>query len=1050
MKITELSVDRSTTTFVLLVIFLITGVYSWVALPRESAPEVIVPFINVTTTYEGVAPSDMESLVTIPIERKLTGLSDVKQIKSISAEGVSSITIEFVSDTDIDDALQKVRDKVDLAKQDIPDIADDPIISEINISEFPIMMISLAGDIGLAALNEIAEDLEDRIEAVKGVLNVDIIGGVEREIQIIADPERIAEYGIPLSELLAITRQENVNTPGGSLDLGEAKFNMRTPGEFRTPEDITGLVVKQGEYGSVYLRDLAEVRDGFKELTSRSRVNGRPSITIAVSKRTGENIIEVADSVNAILNQFRDELPPGVTVGVTQDQSKDIRSMVRELENNILSGLLLVLIVIFIFLGLVNAFLVALAIPVSMFITLTVIYASGVTLNFVVLFSLIMALGMLVDNGIVIVENIYRHYQHGEDRFTAAKKGAAEVSWPITTSTLTTVMAFLPMFFWPGVWGDFMVYLPMTVCTALGASLFVGLVVNPALASVFMRGKRHEIVDGKAKRHRILELYGGLLRLALRWRSVTVTCAVMVLVVIAGVYFPRMDMEFVPATEPRQAIIDIDAPEGTNLAAADELVRQVETAIEPHRGGIDFVISSVGSQSDPSMGAMGGSGGASSHKSRVTLVFPELQDAPVLPSVIISEIRMALKDISGADIRVEKQEHGPPTNPPVNVEISGDDYDTLTALADQIVQRIESVPALLDLRDDFSKGKPEVRVVVDRQQAWRNGLSTQFVGEVVKAAINGTKAGDFREGEDEYDVVVRFPDKFRQDLANVHNMNVINAFGYPIPFAAVATIEQGAGLGVIRRIDRKRTVTVSAEVDKTIRTPQSALEEVESRLKDFAMPPGYSIAYTGENEDTDETMAFLEKAFVVAILLIALVLITQFNSIIQPFIILMSVVLSLAGVFLGLLLLDMTFVVIMTGIGCISLAGVVVNNAIVLIDFINKLREEGRSTHDAIVEACTIRFRPVLLTAVTTILGLIPMASGVSFDFFEFRWIIGGDSSQWWGPMAVAVIFGLAFATLLTLIVVPTLYSLLDSMWRNAVRILARKPAPEPIEIPAK
>jgi CzcA family heavy metal efflux pump len=1045
-RITNLAVDRSTTIIVLLIIISIAGVYSYAVLPRESNPEVIVPYINVTVTYEGVTPSDMESLVTIPIERKLTGLSDVKEITSTSVEGVSAIVIEFQPDTVIEDALQKVRDKVDLAKQDLPDDADDPTINELNLSEIPIMLMSLTGNVGLPVLNEIAEELEDRIEAIPGVLDVQVIGGVEREIQIEVDPDRVAEYGISLVDLVEVTRLENVNTPGGSMDLGEAKYLMRTPGEIRSPEELANLVVKVGPEGTVYLRDIATIKDGFKDLSSLSRVDNRPAVTLAISKRSGENIIRIADQVNALYEQLQDELPQGIDIAVTWDESVFVREMVNELENSILSGLILVLAVIFLFLGFTNALFVALAIPLSMLITFFVLYMSGVTLNMVVLFSLTLALGMLVDNGIVVVENIYRHMQTGLDRVSAAKRGVDEVAWPIIGSTLTTVAAFAPMFFWPGIWGEFMVYLPMTVTLALMSSLFVGLIVNPSLAGRFMRARVKAKRDGRVERHPILHTYGAILRQAIRWRAVTVTLSVTILAVITVEFMTYAEVEFTPTIEPPQADIDIKCPEGTNLATSDSYVRLVEEVLEPYRDNLEHVIANIGSQGVSLYGEMRAN---TTHLSRVTLDFPKLEDCTVMPSVIVERVRADLADVTGAEVRIEKMSMGPPTGPPINIEISGDDFDTLAQLAKDVRAHIKDVPGLVDLRDDYNKGKPEVRVIVDRQQAWKTGLNTSFIGMTVQTAVDGRKAGEYREGDEEYDVVVRFPQAFREDLSNIESMNLINLSGKPIPLSVVAHVEQGAGLGSITRIDRRRTVTVSADIEAGM-LGREVLKDVQEAMADFSMPAGYTPDYTGENEDMEETEAFLSRAFVAGVLLIILVLVAQFNSILQPLIIVSAVVLSLAGVFLGLFIFDMPFGILMTGIGVISLAGVVVNNAIVLIDFINQLRDRGMAMEEAVVEAGITRFRPVMLTAITTILGLVPMAIGISFNFRELRWTVGGESSQFWGSMAVAVIFGLAFATVLTLVVVPTLYTFTAHL-AEVLPVTSNQEEPaRPVEAPAK
>ncbi len=1024
MIIPNTAINRRSTVLVFVAMFSITGIYSYLVLPRESNPEVVIPVVNVVTTYEGVAPEDIESLITQPIERKLTGLAGVKKITSESMEGASSVTIEFEADRDIDDALQKVRDKVDQAKPDIPREAEEPSVFEINISQLPIIYVALTGDIGLPALNEIAEDLEDKIEGIPGVLGVDIVGGTEREIPIEVDPNRVAQYGVSLADLAMLAQIENVNVPAGAMELGEAKYLMRTPGEIKNADDLNYLVVKRGETGSVLLQDIARAKDDFKDIASYSRLNGKPSITLTISKRSGKNVIEVSDAIHRAVEETNARLPMGVKAEITYDESNDIRDMVHELEDGILSGLILVLVVLFAFLGFANAFFVALAIPFSLFITFTYFMMTGVTLNMVVLFSLILVLGMLVDDGVVVVENMFRHMQIGYPREQAARDGAGEVAYAVIGSTITKVAAFVPMFFWPGVWGKFMVFLPLTVTVALAASLFVALVVNPVLASMFMRVSPKQVKKHASQHHYILQAYGAVVRFALRWRVATLVLAFTALVVIAAIYGAGAEVQFTPEVEPPMAFIDIEAPEGTNLDTSDGFVRQVEKMIEPYAQNIQFVIANVGSSG---ANMFGGFSGASSHLSRVTMDFPPLQETDVLPSTIVKSVRAHLGEVVGADVRSQKLDMGPPTKPPVNVEISGDDYATLAKLAENVRERIKNVPGLLNLRDDYNKGKPEVRVRVDRQEALRTGLNTTIIGNTVKAAVNGQRAGKYREGDEEYDVVVRFPRTFREDLTNLENMSLINLAGLSVPFSSVAKVELGAGYGTIRHIDRKRTVTVSAEVTEGHQGPE-VLKSVQEVLKDFSLPASYTIQYTGENEDTQETQDFMVRAFGVAMLLTALALVGQFNSVTQSVIIMTSVVLSLGGVFLGLLIFDMPFGILMTGIACISLAGVAVNNAIVLLDFTNVLKTRGYSTNDALVEAGCIRFRPVMLTTMTTTLGLIPMAIGISFDFRKLEWVKGGMSSSWWGPMAIAIIAGLLFTTVLTLVVVPTLYSLNDEI----------------------
>ena len=1018
------AITNRSTVFALMLIIVVAGLYSYLTLPRESNPDITIPNVLVVTSYEGVAPEDVESLVTIPIERELKGLKDVEEVRSVSAEGASMITIEFTPDVDIDDAIQKVRDKVDQAKGDLPsDLENDPLIQEINLAEFPVLMIAISGDIGERVLKEVAERLEDRIEEIPGVLEVNLTGTREREIRVEFDPDRIAAYHLSFSEILATVQRENVNIPGGSIDLGRSKYLLRVPGEFTDPTIIDRLVLVTRNGRPIYLKDVATVRDTYEDHQSYARLNGRQSVTLAVKKRTGENIIKVSDRVFALLDQARPLLPAGVELAVTLNESNDIRRMVKELENNILSGLVLVVAVLFLLLGTRNALFVALAIPFSMLVSFTVLQALGVTLNMVVLFSLILALGMLVDNAIVIVESAYRHVEEGKTRLEAARTAAAEVGWPIISSTLTTLCAFGPLMFWPGMLGEFMQYLPLTLIVVLSASLFVALVLNPVICATFMKVARRK-TDPAVRPSFLLRGYQAFLETSLRFRGTVVLVAVLMMAGLIGLYgrFGH-GVEFFPETEPNRAIVDIEAPQGTNLNTTDALVRTVEEVVAAETD-VKYVIAEVGIAEE-------GSSGVESRRSKVSLEFVERQERSTSSTLVINRIRQALSGLSGAEVQVEKEKMGPPTGAPVEVEIRGEDVDRLRSLVERVRALIQDVPGLVDLKDDLSRANPEIRVVVDREKATLLGLSTAEVSNTVKTAIAGYKVGTYRVGEEEYDIVARLPEAHRRHLSDIEGLLVPTRSGDAIPLSSVAHLELGTGFGSIRHLDQKRLVRVTANTSG--RNANQVLAEVRGRLSALELPAGYSIAFAGEQKDQAEAAAFLSKAFVAAIALIALILLTQFNSVAQSGIVLTSVILSLTGVFGGLLVTGMPFGIIMTGIGVISLAGVVVNNAIVLIDYINRLRRQGMDLHPALVRAGVVRFRPVMLTAVTTILGMLPMAVGTSFDFYTMRVQTGGESAQWWSPLAVAVIFGLAVATLLTLVVVPVLYSLAHTLSMRAV-----------------
>ncbi len=1020
MLISNAAIRQRSTVFALMLIIVIVGTYSYVTLPRESNPDITIPIVLVQTTYEGVASSDIESLITNPIERKLRGLKDVEEIRSVSAEGSSMITIEFVPDVDIDDATQWVRDKVDQAKGDLPnDLENDPSILEINLAEFPILMVAVSGDVDEAMLKGVAEALEEHIEEIQGVLDVVLTGGREREVRVEVDPDRLAAYRISFNEIVSAVARENVNIPGGSIDIGQGKYLLRIPGEFTDPAQIDNVVMVVRDGKPIYFKDLATVDFTFEDATSYARLNSETTVTLAVKKRTGENIIEVTDRVFALLEVAKPMLPEGVELSVTLNQSKDIRRMVKELENNILTGLILVVSVLFVFLGLRNSFFVALAIPFSMLLSFIIIQALGMTLNMVVLFSLMLALGMLVDNAIVIVENIYRHMQEGTGRIESARAAAAEVGWPIISSTVTTLCAFFPMIFWPGIMGEFMKFLPITLIITLSSSLFVALVINPTVCAYFMRVKKGEL-QPDIERTRVVQMYRRTLDLALRHQGATIGLAVAGLVSIVSLYaLLGHGVELFPDTEPNRAFVEIKSPEGTSLDTSDSYVRIAEQVILPEMD-IRYTTAEVGVGSSSDMG--GGSSGGQSHMGKISMEFVDRHERHESSTEVLNRVRAALSGFAGAEIKVEKEKQGPPTGATVTIEISGENVETVASLVERARALIKDVPGLVDLKDDLSRAKPEIRVRVDREKATLLGLSTADISVMVKASISGEKMGVYRDGKDEYDIMVRLPSERRETMADIENLLVPTNTGAPVPLSTVAKLELGSGYGAIRHIDQKRVVTISGNTEG--RNSNEVLFDVQSRLAGMDVPAGYRVNYAGEQEEQQKASAFLGKAFLIAIFLIALVLITQFNSVSQTFIVMTSVVLSLTGVFVGLMVTVTPFGIIMTGIGVISLAGVVVNNAIVLIDYINQLRQQGLNLHDALVKAGTVRFRPVMLTAMTTILGLLPMAVGVSFDFSSFSWEVGGESAEWWGPMAIAVIFGLAVATLLTLVVVPVLYSL--------------------------
>jgi CzcA family heavy metal efflux pump len=1038
MLLTNAAISRKSTVFAFMIIIFIAGLFSYVTLPRESEPDITIPIIMVWTGYEGAASEDVENLITLPLERKLKSVKNVKEMRSVSAEGASMVEVEFDADVVIDDALQRVRDKVDEAMGDLPtDLENDPLVFEINISEFPILMVAISGQVSEQVLKKVAEELEDRIEQFPGVLEVDVIGAREREIRVEFDPDRMAAYRLSFNEILSLVQKENVNVPGGSIDLGKGKYMLRIPGEFTDPSEIDNLVLVAREGRPIYLKDVATIRDTFEDPVSYARMNDQTSVSLSVKKRTGENIIEVADQVFALLEAAQDRLPHSVGFTITLDKSKDIRRMVAELENSILTGLVLVLTVLFLFLGFRSAFFVALAIPFSMLISFVVLQVMGITLNMVVLFSLIIALGMLVDNAIVIVENIYRHLEEGLDKIQAARTAASEVGWPIIASTVTTLCAFGPMLFWPDIMGEFMAFLPMTLIIVLSASLFVALVINPVVCSSFLRAGKQKVTEDRDALF-LIRWYRWLLTKALKQRLLTLGTAVFLLFATIFGYFafdPRV--ELFPDIDPNRAFVAVKAPQGTNLDTTDAITKEVEAIVFEEKD-LKFVTGEVGV----------GSGWGSAPESRrasVSMEFAEREDRKESSRLVLDRIRASLKNITGADINVKKEDMGPPVEAPVVVKIIGEDVDTLEELIQIAKKRMAAIEGLVDIQDDLSRAKPEIAFHVDREKATLLGLSTIEISNTIKAAVNGWKIGDYREGEDEYDIIARLPERNRQSLAQIESLLIPTAMGDPVPLSSVATVEMRSGFGTIRHLDQSRIIRVYGNASG--RSSLEIVKDIQRDLADLQLPSGFSIIYGGDYEEQVQSSAFLSKAFIVAVFLIFMILLTQFNSLAQSLIVISSVILSLMGVFFGLMVTGMPFGVIMTGIGVISLAGVVVNNAIVLIDYINLLRKRGMDLHDALVTAGTVRFRPVMLTAITTILGLLPMAVGMSFDFRNLRLQMGGESADWWGPMAVAIIFGLAVATLLTLVVIPVLYSIAETFtWSRIREKFVRTASPDAVE----
>ena len=1154
MFLSDLSIRNRTAVGVLTVLIAAVGVYSYLALPREAFPDVQISMVVVSTVREGVAPADMESSVTMKIEKKLAGLSGIKEIRSSSAEGMSLITIEFLPEVKIDDALQRVRDKVSQAKMDLPsDLKSDPTTTEISFSDFPIMMVNMSGPVSPATMKIIADALKDRIEIIPGVMSCNVMGALEREIRLEIDPDRLSAYGLTIPEVLGMIPGENVNISAGGMETAGVKFNVRTPAEFKNPEDAIHVPLTSRHGKTIYLDDIAVIADTFKDRATYSRVNGKDSVTLSIQKRAGGNIIEIADTVRAVLAEGKKQVPAGVDFDVTYDLSKRTRRMVADLENHILSGLVLVLAVLMVFLGWRASVIVALAIPLSLMISFGILLWMGYTLNMIVLFSLIMVLGMLVDDAIVVVENIWRHRQMGEGKIEAAMKGTSEVAMPVLTSTATKIAAFFPMAFWPGMMGSFMKYLPITLVVTLSSSLFVAMIINPTVAAMF-GGHVHL----RKREPFLLRGYRAMMLLVMKHRVTALALTVLLLAAMVTLYGKfGHGVIFFPQADPEQAIVNVRCPQGTHINETNRLSALLEKEVDAvwkqakYQGTLDFMVSNVGSEGGNMF--MGGASGP--HVGNITLMFRDFEQRTGSSADFVADLRARVGDITGGEVKIEKQKNGPQTGAPVTVQFIGKDFDELARLSQKAYGRIQGVPNLVNLRNDYEATRPELAFRTDRTRAAMLGLNSNVIGNYLRTALWGTKVGTYRELNDEYDITVRLPGDRRTDIDDIFQRSVPGPGGSAVPLSSLGTFDYQGGMGTINRLNQKRVVTLTA--DNEGRQPDEVLKDVMALLdplgptmltaadvldwktlladmtghenpqsrekmklgwefrsdelqilqtayaepslsdpskgkvlailnasiarKDFAtggtfqgkpmleslpfdeqgkelmskgvanlsskeiqrlnrlaleamypksilagtrieLPPGYEIRFAGEREEQEKAMAFLGKAFIMALLLIFLVLVAEFNTLSVPFIIMSTVVLSMIGVLIGLLVAGLPFSVIMTGVGAISLTGVVVANGIVLLDFVRALQRRGMSVVDAAIQASVVRLRPVFLTAITAILGLLPMATGVSFDFHHLTWSLRSESSQFWASMAIAVIYGLTFATVLTLVIVPALY----------------------------
>ena len=1109
--LTNLAVDNWVSMILLSAVIFIAGLISYNSMPKESSPEVVFPVIYVGTPYFGNSEVDIENLITRPIEKQVKGVTGIKKLTSTSIQDYSVIIAEFETGISIDQALQDVKDKVDLAKPDLPnDLDTEPNVFDINFSEFPIVTLNLSGNFKPEQLRNYAELLQDKIESLSEISEVKIKGTLEKEIKVDVDLNKMKAMNLTFGDIEYAIASENLTMSGGNIKQNNFERSIRIKGEFQSPTEIADIIVKSEFSRPIYLKDIATVTFGYEDPSSIARADENPVVSLEVIKKSGKNLLSAVDKIKDVVEDAKKaELPETLKINYFNDQSTNIKDQVSNLQNSIISGVILVVLVLLFFLGLRNALFVGIAIPLSMLMGILILYTMGITLNVVVLFSLILALGMLVDNSIVVIENIYRYYQNGYSKLEASKLGTAEVAMPIIASTATTVAAFIPLAFWPGIMGGFMKYMPITLIAVLSSSLFVGLVFNPVFTYLFMKIDENSSEQSTIKKQNIVALvwagiFGVIALLSFliklesirnlsliiagfilvfhfllrplsfkfqevflpalenyydtfvtwslkKWVSIAIFFGSIVLTVLSAmIYFgSNPKVEFFPTSDPQFVNAFIEMPIGTDINTADILTKKLESKVikmldeKGYMPIVENVLAQIGENTgDPSQ--PGGDPGSTPHKSRITVSFVKYQDRNGISSKeVLKDIRNTLKDETEARIVVDQNQDGPPAGKPINIEISGPELNTLLTLSSEIIEYVEdqNIPGIEELQADVSKDKPQLNLDVDRDKARRFGLSTLDISSAIRTAQYGKEVSKFKQGEDEYPIMVRLSPEYRDNINTLVAQNIAAKGGGFIPISAVTSWNNINTYSSVKRKDQKRVITIFSNVLEGY-NGNEVVQNIKDALSAYKLPAGYSFVFTGEQEEQKEQMSFLLGALAIAGAMILLIIVAQFNSLIPPVIVLFAFLFSVIGVFLGYTFTNMSFVIIMSMVGIISLAGVVVNNAIVLMDYADLVRKERREAlgvpenfqlsseeiKQTIIYAGKTRLRPVLLTAITTVLGLIPLAIGLNIDFITLitasdpNFYIGGDNVSFWGPLAWTVIFGLIFATFLTLIVVPVMY----------------------------
>ncbi len=1020
----DAAVSHSRTVLGSLLLILVAGAIAFNDIPKEADPDVNIPIIYVSMHHEGISPEDAERLLIRPMEQELRAIEGVKEMRSKAYEGGANVTLEFDAGFDADEAQTDVREKVDLAKPDLPSDTDEPEVHEVNISLFPVLVVTLSGNLPERTLQNLARDLRDDIEGITQVLKVEIAGDRDELVEVVIDPVAIESYGLSPIDTVASISGSNLLVAAGAQDTGKGRFAVKVPGLFESVADIANMPVKVDGDSVIKLGDIAGIRRGFKDPETFARVDGHPAMALEVSKRTGQNIIETVEAVRATVEEARaawpEPLRQAINIEYLQDKSDDIRLMLADLQNNVLSAILLVMVIVVAALGLRTAGLVGIAIPGSFLTAILILYTIGMTVNIVVLFSLILAVGMLVDGAIVVTEYADRKMIEGDTPRDAYTLAAKRMAWPIIASTATTLAAFLPLVFWPGLVGEFMKFLPITLLMTLSASLAMALIFVPTLGAQI--GKAGGAVDRDLMRElsgesafRTENISGGtgfyvrVLEVALRHPAKIIIAALVLLIGVQAAYGALgKGVEFFPEVEPEFAKLQVRARGNLSSWEKLDLMKEVEGRILDV-SGIRDLYTRVG-QNDRSEDAEDIIG-------EITLEFEEWY-LRRKAAAILSEVNEKTRDIAGIYVDRRTQDAGPPVGKDLQVELSSRYVDLLEPAVARLRNYIDQDGEYENIEDSRPLPGIDFEINVDRAQAAKYNANIEVVGRAVQLATNGLKLGEYRpdDADDEIDVRARYPERFRT-LDELQQMR-IETNGNSVPIGNFVTVTPKQKTGSLNRTDTRRVMSVKADVIEGVLV-DTKVKQVAKWVAEAGFDPRINIRFKGEDEEQKKAQDFLVKAFGVALFLMALILVTQFNSFYSAFLILSAVVMSTIGVFIGLLVTGQPFGVVMSGIGVIALAGIVVNNNIVLIDTFDRLREEATSVHDAILKTGAQRLRPVMLTTVTTILGLMPMVLGINIDFVNRSVNIGAPSTQWWTQLSTAIVFGLAFATVLTLIVTP-------------------------------